>query len=84
MNPPPPSLHNPIKHKHSQDSDMQVFDDPSIQNDPKRSFQKNHIQLSKQQSANGLPPQGPPRPPEEMKRWKSTRENQNYKLKHAG
>jgi hypothetical protein len=61
----------------------QVFDDPSIQNNPKNTVKKFSLALGRQMGTEGmrLPPglpSGPSKAPEESKKWRSTREPQNF------
>lgn len=67
-------------------SDLQVFDDPSIQNDPKLTGSKKHSLAVQKNEPSGarLPPGLPIAPPlNQVKRWKSTRETQNFQLKQS-
>ena len=66
---------------------MQVFDDPSIQNGPKLTNRKKQsiggTQKPKDSEGTRLPPGLPMARGglEETKRWKSTRETQNFQVK---
>ena len=64
-------------------SDMQIFDDPPIQHDVKKTVKKSSLALFRPMGSEGmrLPPglpTGLPKAPEESKKWKSTRETQNF------
>jgi hypothetical protein len=64
-------------------SDLQVFEDPSIQNNPKHSFKKSSLALGKQGSSERVRvpsdlPSGQSKSPYELKKWKSTREPQLF------
>ena len=71
-------------------SDMQVFDDPTIQNNPNK---MNHKLHTANKNLGIIPPglpMGPPSMqrlqqqhpmPEETKKWKNTRETQNFKYR---
>ena len=69
---------------------MQVFDDPTIHNNPKKTNHKLHTAINQ---LGGLPPglpMGPPPQrlqqhpmPEETKKWKNTRETQNFKYRQV-
>ena len=66
-----------------------AFDDPSIQNGPRQTQKKQSLQFRAgvATGANRLPPTSMPPGPaartEESKKWKSTRENQNYSKLNA-
>ena len=64
-------------------SDLQVFDDPSIQNNPKHSVKKSFLALGKPGSSAVMRvlsdfPSGQSKSPDDLKKWKSTREPQLF------
>lgn len=67
----------------SSGDDMLIFEDPSIQNDPKRSFHKPSTKFPRPDESPDLDMSGGPQKSEETRQWRNTRETtQHFMLKN--